>query len=212
MPSWSLSAKILIAFAAILIGFTIFDGMSGWVASHWIIGAVIIGTLALLLLIGLGIQHYFTSASRREHASLERHLAEVDKMDLPQFEAWVGKLLIRHGFTKLRCVGRSGDFGSSLVATGPDARRIMVRAKPDDRTLGNRGDRHIQALGLDAHARWQVDTAMLVTNADLHPLKTGARHDALAAQLGVIIVDRLELALWIAERQPPPELTSAASA
>src|SRR5699024_6957506 len=56
MPSWSLSAKILIAFAAILIGFTIFDGMSRWVASHWIIGAVIIGTLALLLLIGLGIQ------------------------------------------------------------------------------------------------------------------------------------------------------------
>jgi HJR/Mrr/RecB family endonuclease len=98
------------------------------------------------------------------------------------------------------------------VATAPDARRVVVRAKPDDGTLSKRGARHIQALGADAHAKWQADTAILVTNADLHPLKTAARHDALAEQLGVILIDRLELATWVADRRPPAELTATPAA
>lgn len=211
MRSWSTSTKVVAAIVAVVLGFSVFKVLSQWLAAHWL---TLISVIALLAAITIGAVMYHrhkTSTDRAANASLERHLEHVDQMDLPQFEAWVGKLLLRHGFRKVRFVGRSGDFGSNFVATAPNTRKVMVRAKPDDRTLGRRGDRHIQALGADAHARWQADTALLVTNADLHPLKTAARHDALAAQLGVILVDRLELAAWVADRRPPAELTATAA-
>lgn len=211
MRSWSTSGKAVAAIVALFVGFTVLKYVSQWLANHWVSVVVVVGILAALTIGAVLFRRHQTSEFRAENAFLERHLAPVDAMDLPQFEAWVAKMLLRDGFSKVRFVGRSGDFGSNFVATAPDSRKIVVRAKPDDRTLGRRGARHIQALGADAHARWQADTAMLVTNADLHPLKTAARHDALAAQLGVILVDRMELAAWIADRKPPAELTATAA-
>ncbi|ADD44769.1 restriction endonuclease [Stackebrandtia nassauensis] len=214
MRNLSAPAKAVIALVGLILGFAVVKYVFAWIAANWF--TLVVG---LTLLVGLTVgavlfRRHQTQADRLENRELERHLESIDDMDLPQFESWIGQQLLSHGFRKVRYVGRSGDFGSNFVATAPapDTRRVMVRAKPDDGTLSRRGARHIQALGADAHARWKADTAILVTNADLHPLKTAARHDALAQQLGVVLVDRLELAAWVADRKPPAALTAAPAA
>jgi restriction system protein len=211
MRTSSFSVKAVVVIAGLIVGYAAIKEVSAWVIQHWLLLSSIVLLLIAITAGALLYRRHRTSAYRAENASLERHLARADEMDIPQFEAWVGRLLLRDGFRKVRFVGRSGDFGSNFVATAPEGRRVVVRAKPDDGTLSKRGSRHIQALGADAHARWKVDIALLVTNADLHPLKTAARHDALASQLGVILVDRLELAAWVADRQPPAELAATAA-
>lgn len=209
MRSWSTSTKAIVAVVVLVIGFSAIKSLSTWVAAHWLGIVVALAVLAVVVGGAFAFRLHRTSDFRAENATLERHLERVDRMDIPQFEAWIARMLLRDGFSRIRFVGRSADFGSNFVAIAPDKQKVVVRAKPDDRTLGKRGARHIQALGADAHAKWQADKAMLVTNADLHPLKTAARHDALADQLGVILVDRLELASWIADRRPPAALTAA---
>ncbi|HZE41695.1 MAG TPA: restriction endonuclease [Stackebrandtia sp.] len=212
MRNLSTSVKAIIALVAAVVGLAVLKFVAAWVALHWLLLVVIVATLVAVSLGAFAFRRHQTSDHRAEYAELERHLSRADEMTIPQFESWVGQLLLRDGFRKIRFMGRSGDFGSNFVATAPDARRVVVRAKPDDGTLSKRGARHIQALGADAHAKWQADTAILVTNADLHPLKTAARHDALAEQLGVILIDRLELATWVADRRPPAELTATPAA
>ncbi|GAA4924235.1 restriction endonuclease [Stackebrandtia albiflava] len=209
MPPLSLTVKIVAGAAVLFLAFTGLRYAALWVAQHWVPVVVVLALVALAAGGVLLYRHRRNAAERAEDAELERHLAKADTMTIPEFEAWVAKLLLRDGFRQVRFVGRAADFGSNFVATAPDSRRVMVRAKPDDGTMSKRGARHIQALGADAHARWKADTAMLITNADLHRLKVAARHDALAAQLGVILVDRMELAAWVADRKPPAELTAS---
>jgi len=203
--------KVGAAIVGLILVFTVVKAVAHWMAQNWATVAIVGGTVAVLLLGGIFIYRNRTSLHRAEDQELERHLAEADTMTIPEFETWVARLLLRDGFRKVRFVGRAADFGSNFVATAPDSRRVMIRAKPDDGTMSRRGARHIQALGADAHARWKADTAMLVTNADLHRLKTAARHDALAEQLGVILVDRMVLATWVADRKPPAELCAEPS-
>lgn len=180
-----------------------------WVVNNMVTVIVVVVVLGLIALTGYLYYRFRHVVHRTESAELERHLAEADTMTIPEFETWVARLLLRDGFRKVKFVGRAADFGSNFVATAPDSRRVMIRAKPDDGTMSRRGARHIQALGADAHARWKADMAMLVTNADLHRLKTAARHDALAEQLGVVLVDRMALASWVADHRPPAELCAA---
>lgn len=211
MSNLSASAKVAIGVVALILGIPVAKYALTWLSMNWFSLVIVVALVAALVVAGLGFRRYRTRPDRMESRELERHLERIDDMDIPQFESWMGQMLINNGFRKIRYVGRSGDFGSNFVATAPapDTRRVVVRAKPDDGTLSRRGARHIQALGADAHARWKADTAILVTNADLHPLKTAARHDALAAQLGVVLVDRLELAAWVAGSKPPAALTAA---
>lgn len=211
MPPPSIMVKVGAAIVGLILIFTVVKTVAHWMAQNWATVAIVGGSLAVLVVGGILIYRNRTSFQRTEDQELERHLAEADTMSIPEFETWVARLLLRDGFRKVRFVGRAADFGSNFVATAPDSRRVMIRAKPDDGTMSRRGARHIQALGADAHARWKADTAMLVTNADLHRLKTAARHDALAEQLGVILVDRMELATWVADRKPPAELCAAPS-
>lgn len=208
-----LSPSILVRVVAVVAGLILlYSGIR--VAAEWVVNnlttvIVLVVAIGLLVLAAITYYRYRYVAYRTDDTKLESHLAEADAMTIPEFETWVARLLLRDGFRKVKFVGRAADFGSNFVATAPDSRRVMIRAKPDDGTLSRRGARHIQALGADAHARWKADTAMLVTNADLHRLKTAARHDALAEQLGVILVDRMELAAWVADRKPPAELCAA---
>lgn len=211
MRNLSTSAKAVIALVGLVVGFAVFKYVLAWLAANWFTLVVAVTLVVALAVAAFAFRRHQTRPDRLESKELERHLERIDDMDLPQFESWIGQQLLSNGFRKVRYVGRSGDFGSNFVATAPapDTRRVVVRAKPDDGTLSRRGARHIQALGADAHARWKADTAVLITNADLHPLKTAARHDALAQQLGVVLVDRLELAAWVADRKPPAALTAA---
>ncbi|MGH8792221.1 MAG: restriction endonuclease [Stackebrandtia sp.] len=204
LRSASLSTKIVAGLSGLILGYLFIRTLAGWINANFVAVAIGVGVLAATAVGSLGFRHFYvTQRQRRDEDSPERHLAECDEMDIPQFESWVAQLLLRDGFRKVRFIGRSGDFGSNFLATAPDASRVVVRAKPDDGTLGRRGARHIQALGADARGKWQTDTAILVTNADMHPVRTAARHDALAAQLGVVLVDRFELAVWVAERELP---------
>lgn len=199
----SVPTKLAAGIGALFFGYMLIRFLSEAIVGN--VAAVLLG-VAIFVAIVIGSfagRHYYLTHPRPEEGVNSRHLAKVDYMDIPQFESWVAQLLLRDGFRKVRFVGRSGDFGSNFVATAPDSSKVVVRAKPDDGTLGRRGARHIQALGADARGKWQVDAAMLVTNANMHPVRTSARHDALAAQLGVVLIDRGKLASWVAKRQPP---------
>ncbi|CAM3269851.1 Restriction endonuclease [Stackebrandtia soli] len=208
MRSMSTSVKVIIAAVGAFLAYTALRALVSWVATYWVTIVTVTG-LALVLAVGVFLfRRHQTAALRAEYAELERHLAAIDGMDVPEFEEWISQLLRRDGFRKIRFVGRVADLGGDFIATTPDDRRVMIRAKSDDGTLSKRGARHIQALGAHAHARFKADAAMLVTNADLHRVKTAARHDALAAQLGVVLVDRRELALWSTDQKPPAELTA----
>lgn len=210
MFSPSILARVVAAIAGIILLYTGVRVAAQWVVNNTVT-VVVLALIAGLVVTACLVYYRYRHVVHRDDAQLERHLAEADTMSIPEFETWVARLLLRDGFRKVKFVGRAADFGSNFVATAPDSRRVMVRAKPDDGTMSRRGARHIQALGADAHARWKADTAMLVTNADLHRLKTAARHDALAEQLGVILVDRMELASWVAERKPPAALAAGSA-
>jgi hypothetical protein len=182
----------------------------GFIADHWAWFAsiaILLGGTALagwILFRSRGHEHRDRAVSAERHALMR----SVDKMNIPAFDAMAGQLLVGLDAKRVKKFGhRKNDLGCNFVVTFNNGQRIIVRAKKDDKTLRRRnGNRHVQILGGEIKARWDCDAGVLITNANLHWMHHAARNEAVAAQLGVLIVDRERLAEWIDTGVAPPEL------
>jgi hypothetical protein len=178
----------------------------GFVAKHWLWFAS-----AAILLGGTALAAWALFRSPRNEAPDRGLLAEreelmstVDRMHVGQFDAMVAELLTRLDAKRVKRFGhRQNNLGCNFVVTLRGGRRIIVRAKKDDRTLKREGTRHIQLLGGEIHPRWNCDAGVLITNANLHRMRQATRNEAMAAQLGVLVMDRHRLAEWIETGEPP---------
>ena len=136
------------------------------------------------------------------------HDAQRRQDEHPRVRRHGGQLLVGLDAKRVKKFGhRKNDLGCNFVATFNNGQRIIVRAKKDDKTMRRRnGNRHVQILGGEIKARWDCDAGVLITNANLHWMHHAARNEAVAAQLGVLIVDRDRLAEWIDTGEAPPQL------
>ena len=182
----------------------------GFIADHWawfasiaiLLGGTALAAWVLFRSRGEGHRDHALTAERQEL------MRTVNKMNIPNFDATVAQLLVRLDAKRVKKFGhRQNDLGCNFVVTFNNGKRIIVRAKKDDHAMKRQnGTRHVQILGGEIKARWDCDAGVLITNANLHWLHHGARNEAVAAQLGVLIVDRDRLAEWIDTGEPPVEL------
>ncbi|WP_030157795.1 restriction endonuclease [Glycomyces sp. NRRL B-16210] len=198
--------KVGAGIAALVLGYFII----GFIADHWawfLSAAILLGGTALagwILFRSRGREH------RDRAVSAERQILMrgVDKMNLPAFDHLIGRLLVGLDAKRVKKFGhRKNDLGCNFVVTFNNGKRIIVRAKKDDRAMRSRnGNRHVQILGGEIKARWDCDAGVLITNANLHWMHHASRNEAVAAQLGVLIVDRDRLAEWLETGEAPVEL------
>jgi hypothetical protein len=182
----------------------------GFVAEHWawfVSAAILLGGTALAAWILLRSRGH----ERHDHlhtAERQQLLRTIDKMNIPTYDAMVGQLLVRLDAKRVKKFGhRQNDLGCNFVVTFTNGKRVIVRAKKDDHAMKRQnGTRHVQILGGEIKARWDCDAGVLITNANLHWMHHAARNESVAAQLGVLIVDRDRLAEWIDTGEPPAEL------
>lgn len=202
----SVTLRVGAGLAALIAGYYVL----GYVADHWAwfaSVAILLGGTALagwILFRSRGHEHH----SRAESAEWHEIMRSVDKMNIPAFDAMVGQLLVGLDVKRVKKFGhRKNDLGCNFVVTFRNGKRIIVRAKKDDKTLRTRnGNRHVQILGGEIKARWDCDAGVMITNANLHWMHHAARNEAVAHQLGVLIVDRDRLAEWIDTGVAPAEL------
>ncbi|SDE44676.1 Restriction endonuclease [Glycomyces harbinensis] len=192
--------------AALILGYLVL----GFIADHWAWFASV-----AILLGGTTLAGWFLFRSRgHEHRdralTAERHalMRDVDRMNIPDFDVMIGRLLVGLDAKRVKKFGhRKNDLGCNYVVTFSNGKRIIVRAKKDDRAMRSRnGNRHVQILGGEIKPRWDCDAGVLITNANLHWMHHASRNEAVAAQLGVLIVDRIRLAEWIETGEAPVEL------
>ncbi|THV35781.1 restriction endonuclease [Glycomyces buryatensis] len=185
----------------------------GFVADHWawfasvaiLLGGTATAAWVLFRSRG-GDRHERTMTPERQEL-----MRSVGRMNIPTFDATVAQLLVRLDAKRIKKFGhRQNDLGCNFVVTFNNGKRIIVRAKKDDRAMKRQnGTRHVQILGGEIKARWDCDAGVLITNANLHWLHHSARNEAVAAQLGVLIIDHNRLAEWIDTGLPPAELRMA---
>ncbi|WP_460496055.1 restriction endonuclease [Glycomyces tarimensis] len=182
----------------------------GFIADHWawfasiaiLLGGTALAAWVLFRSRGDGQREHVPTAERQEL------MRNINKMNIPNFDAMVGQLLVRLDAKRVKKFGhRQNDLGCNFVVTFNNGKRIIVRAKKDDHAMKRQnGTRHVQILGGEIRPRWDCDAGVLITNANLHWLHHAARNEAVAAQLGVLIIDRDRLAEWIDTGEPPAEL------
>jgi len=198
--------------AALILGYLVL----GFIADHWAWFASVAILLGGTTLGGWILFRSRGHESRDRALTAERHelMRDVDRMNLPGFDHLIGNLLVGLDAKRVKKFGhRKNDLGCNFVVTFNNGKRIIVRAKKDDRAMRSRnGNRHVQILGGEIKARWDCDAGVLITNANLHWMHHGSRNEAVAAQLGVLIVDRLRLAEWIETGEAPIELRPARAA
>ena len=178
---------------AVLLAFTGAAG-AAWrfVEQWWPLFAL--GGLGLLsgLVLLIHRQRARNLAAATRQLFLDTQVATTDAMTGHQFEDLVARLLHRDGFADARVMGGSGDLGADVTAVDPAGRRLVVQCKryaphrgvssPDmQKFLGTVWDEH--------HA----DLAWYVTTSGFSKPATG-----LAARRGVRLVDRQQLAEWMA--------------
>lgn len=183
----------------------------GFIADHWAwfaSAAILLGGTALATWVLLRSRGHHDQVDRVTTAERQQLLRSVDKMNIPTYDAMVGQLLVRLDAKRVKKFGhRQNDLGCNFVVTFNNGKRIIVRAKKDDHAMKRQnGTRHVQILGGEIKARWDCDAGVLITNANLHWMHHAARNEGVAAQLGVLIVDRERLAEWIDTGEPPAEL------
>lgn len=183
----------------------------GFVAEHWAwfaSAAILLGGTALATWVLLRSRGHHDHLDRVTTAERQQLLRSIDKMNIPTYDAMVAQLLVRLDAKRVKKFGhRQNDLGCNFVVTFNNGKRIIVRAKKDDHAMKRQnGTRHVQILGGEIKARWDCDAGVLITNANLHWMHHAARNEAVAAQLGVLIVDREHLAEWIDTGEPPAEL------
>ncbi|WP_157930743.1 restriction endonuclease [Glycomyces xiaoerkulensis] len=206
----SVIARAGAVLAALILGYFAI----GFIAEHWawfVAGTILLCGTAVATWVLLRSRGRSRDATERAlHAEREALMKSVDDMQVPMFDAMIGRLLVGLDAKRVKKFGhRSNTLGCNFVVTLHGGRRIVVRAKKDDRTVKREGARHIQLLGGEIQPRWSCDAGVLITNANLHGIRHAARNQATAAQLGVFVIDRRRLAEWLDTGEPPAALLPA---
>lgn len=131
-------------------------------------------------------------ARRARQAELDRHVQTTDGMSGPDFERLVARLLERDGYTSVRIPGGSGDLGADVVATHPGGRKVVVQCKryAEHRSVSSPDMQKFLGTCFHEHG---ADDAWFVTTTRF----SKAARD-LGSRRGVRLVDRSELAEWMA--------------
>ena len=157
----------------------------------WVLLAVAICVIAALW--GWGyFRRRVAAKARRDRRLCERlEMATVDQMDGAQFERYCVDLLPHCGYSGARRVGHlKGQQAVDITAEMPDGTLLAVECKrrkvPVQPKVVN------ELLGAVTAGRYQGWTGMVISSA---PATSGAK--ALAAQVGIIMVDRPVLENWM---------------
>jgi len=136
-------------------------------------------------------QHRVRQARQRE---LDSHVASTDGMSGQDFERLVARLLQRDGFSDVRIPGGAGDLGADVMAKQPDGRTVVVQCKRYAVHRSVSSPDMQKFLGTCFHEHG-ADEAWFVTTTRF----SKAASD-LATRRGVRLVDRQQLAEWMAGR------------
>lgn len=142
--------------------------------------------------------------SERRQAELERSISSADGLTGLEFEHWFMRLLERTGFTEIQHHGGPGDLGADVIATSPLGQRAVFQCK---RYRKNVPSGEVQRFGGTCYTIHRADIAAVVTTAGF-----GRPAQELAPQLGIVLVDRDQLAAWAADYLPPDAFGSAPNA
>lgn len=203
----SVIARAGAVIAALVIGYFAL----GFIAEHWAwfasITILLGGTALAAWALFRGRGHSHEPRDRQLAAERDELMRGIDKMPVQSFDAMIGQLLVRLDVKRVKKFGhRRNNLGCNFVVTLGTGQRVVIRAKKDDRTVRREGARYIQLLGGEIHPRWNCDAGVLITNANLHTLRHAARNRTVAAQVGVLVIDRESLAEWIDTGEPPEAL------
>jgi restriction system protein len=167
-----------------------------------VIAWLLVHPLALVLVAGLGGAGIWARRrnSQRRHAAADQQrrrelyersfLETADVMSGTQFEEYVAGLLALDGCGDVRIVGGPGDGGADILAAEPSGRHVAIQCKRQMAPVPVSVVR--QLIGSVSHEH-PGRHGMLVTTAQL----TGPAAD-LAARAGIVVVDRGNLARWMA--------------
>jgi len=114
----------------------------------------------------------------------------VDKLSGGQFEAFLVKLLSDLGFTNVRRMSPSGDFGGDILAE-ENGNTCVIQAKRNVRTVGVRAVQEAHA----ARDYYRVTASMVIANRAF-----SGRAKELARRCGCTLVDRARLTNWLGGR------------
>ncbi len=171
-----------------------------WISQHriWaaLIGIVLLSITAAVVKIVVSTRR----AAAARQAALERSISHTDDMTGPQFEQWVARLLTRSGFTEVQVRGGAGDLGADIIAVSPVGHRVVIQCKRHRRNISSP---EIQKFAGTCRSIHKAEIPVIVTTAGF---SQPARD--LAAQLGIVLIDRDQLAAWAADDIPPARFTS----
>ena len=197
-------AQFLAAYVGLIVVAAVFSVLT-WVAAH----PLILVVLAALAAVGISIrlqvgQRRPGEAEQRRQRNLYEHsyLEVADAMSGTQFEEHIGGLLRLDGCRDVRIVGGPGDGGADILATEPSGRSVVIQCKRQLAPIPVSVVR--QLIGSLAHEH-PGRHGVLVTTAQLTRPASN-----LAASAGIVVVDRPQLARWMAgarqriEHQPVP--------
>lgn len=158
--------------------------------AHPVLSAAVGATLAAAGVTGLVVWLRARRRAASRQAERDRAVESTDGMSGPEFEQWTARLLRRSGCVDVRVVGGAGDAGADVVATAPDGGRVVVQCKRYS-AANKVGSEAVQRFSGTARYYHRADHALIVTtSAFTRPAQ------AIAAEVGIVLVDRRALAEW----------------
>ncbi|HEY0640446.1 MAG TPA: restriction endonuclease [Pseudonocardiaceae bacterium] len=161
----------------------------------WLAAAAVAAAVGVWLLVETRLRR----AAEERLRELTSGIEATDGMTGTQFEHWTAALLRRSGFTDVRVSGGAGDRGADLTAISPAGALVVVQCKRYKETT-KVGSPDVQRFAGTVRSLHGADVALLVTTGGVT-----APALAIAAQLGITVLTRHELAEWATyDRLPPP--------
>lgn len=153
--------------------------------------------VAVLVLLVLVVRQRLAERRARlaRQRELDSYVGSTDGMSGADFERLVARLLQRDGFTDVRIPGGAGDLGADVLAKRPDGRTVVVQCKryAQQRSVGSPDVQKFLGTCFHEHG---ADEAWFVTTTRF----SKAASD-LGTRRGVLLVDRQQLAEWMAGRR-----------
>lgn len=152
-------------------------------------------SLAPLLLLAAAVVAVVAVVARlartRRRAVIAADVEAMDALSGPDFEKVVADLMRRDGYTRVRIPGGAGDLGADVLATSPSGVKVIVQCK---RYATNRkvGSPDIQKFLGTCFTEHGADQAWFATTT---AFSAAARE--LGERRGLVLIDRLALALWL---------------
>lgn len=170
-----------------------------WCAGHPWWTALIVSPVAVVLLLAVGLLldmgDYEVGESdvlddESSPCALTFSLGQLATVSPTGFEHACRELLIRDGFTSVRCIGGAGDLGVDVIAWDQAGRKIVMQCKQYARPVGSREVQTFNGTARPEH-RGDVVTMVGLNGFTAPAADFSARHD-------ITLVDRSALERWAA--------------